>query len=579
MLTWLRYRLLWSLSLLFSIPVLAQTQEVTGPLGERFVMRVVAQQLSDPWEVTYGPDNFLWVTEARGYRVSRVNPATGARQVVLDLRQERQFPRYDKVPDEVDGGKPWPQGGLMGMALHPQLLRGKPYVYLAYLYRFAGAQQPGKGGEPNFGGNFFTTRLVRYEYDATTQTLSRPRILCDTIPGSNDHNAGRLLIAPVQGQDYLFYTVGDLGAGQFDNGGRANHAQQPTAYEGKVLRFSTEEDYDIGPYDRWIPNDNPFSSKQQQNAVWSLGHRNPQGLDYAVVGGTGRLYSSEHGPFSDDEINLVEKGRNYGHPLVIGFADGNYNGLAAAASDHEQLPGRWHTTYPTISSEKANVAVIGLSYRNPLFTLYPLSNQFLTTVLTRTRAHSPDEPTWNSEAPSSLAVYTGSVIPGWQNSLLLPTLKKGKLIRLKLSEDGTGIASDTLMYFRAPVRYRDLAISPDGLKLYLATDSTSITSGPSAEAPKGTSCKGCILEFTYLGGGTGATAATARAPMDPEQALQEATALVRRLTPQDRRVKRAGLPAAQQPVFDLLLKPTLTVAEKAQAQRNAPALLGALRQQ
>ncbi|WP_188558150.1 PQQ-dependent sugar dehydrogenase [Hymenobacter glacieicola] len=573
----LRNILGWMVGVVWTIQTEAQT--ITGPLGEQFTRRVLAEKLSDPWEVTYGPDNCLWITEARGYRVSRLNPTTGARQVVLDLSKNREFPRYDKIPDSVDGGKPWPQGGLMGLALHPQLLTGKPYVYLTYIYRFAGANQPGKGSAPNYGGNFFTTRLVRYEYDARAQTLSRPLILCDTIPGSNDHNAGRLLIAPVAGRNYLFYSVGDLGAGQFENGGRPNHAQSRVSYEGKVLRFHTEPDADQASFDQWIPNDNPFSANRQ-SAVWSLGHRNAQGLAYAVVGGTGRLYASEHGAFSDDEVNLIERGKNYGHPLVLGFADGNYNGLAAAASEHASLPGRWHTTYPTISSEKANAALIGSSYRNPLASLYPLSNQFLTTVLDRTRAHTPDEPTWNSEAPSSLAVYTSTTIPGWQNSLLIPALKKGKLIRLKLNDQGTSVASDTLMYFRGPVRYRDLAISPDGATLYLATDSATVTSGPSEEAPKGTACQGCIIEFRYVGGGLATTPPPAgKRVVSPEKALQEATALVQRLKPNDQRVKRAGLPAAQQPIFDLLLKPTLTAEEKAQAQRNAPALLAGLRQQ
>ncbi|RPD47648.1 hypothetical protein DNI29_09355 [Hymenobacter sediminis] len=558
-------------------PALAQT--VTGPLGEQFTRRVITEKLSDPWEVAYGPDNFLWITEARGYRVSRVNPATGARQVLLDLSKIREFPRYDKVPDSVDGGKPWLQGGLMGLALHPQLLTGKPYVYLTYIYRFEGANQPGNGSRPNHGGNYFTARLVRYEYDATRQQLARPLVLCDSIPASNDHNAGRLLIAPVAGRDYLFYSVGDLGAGQFENGGRPNHAQNPASYEGKVLRFNPEPDTDLGQYDRWIPNDNPFS-QGRQSAVWSLGHRNAQGLAYAVVGGTGRLYASEHGPFSDDEVNLVERGKNYGHPLVIGLADGNYNGLAAAASEHATLPGPWHTTYPTIGSEQANAARLGADYRNPIASLYPLSNQFLTTVLTRTRNHSSDEPTWNSEAPSSLAVYSATAIPGWQNSLLIPTLKKGKLIRLKLTDDGTAVASDTLMYFRGPIRYRDLAMSPDGTKLYLATDSASITSGPSEEAPKGTACQGCLIEFTYVSGGYTTTPPRGSNPAPtPEQALQQATTLVKALKPKDQRAKRAGLPPAQQSIFDLLLKPTLTPQEKARAQRNAPALLAGLRQQ
>jgi len=572
-----KFIFLWSVWTLLTTSVAAQT--VVGPRGERFARRVIVSKLSDPWELTYGPDNFLWLTEARGYRVSRLDPATGTRKVLLDLNRARSFPRYDKIPDAQDGGKPWPQGGLMGLALHPQLLQGKPYVYLTYIYEYKGARQPNNGSAPNFGGHFFTARLVRYEYDAATQTLARPLVLCDTIPASNDHNAGRLLIAPVAGRDYLFYSVGDLGAGQFENGGRPNHAQRPDSYEGKILRFNLEPDADANAGDQWIPNDNPFSSQKRQNAVWSLGHRNAQGLAYAVVGGRGRLYASEHGPYSDDELNLVERGGNYGYPLVLGFADGNYDGLAAAASEHASLPGPWHTTYPTISSERANAAAIGPSYHDPLATLYPLSHQFLTSVLTRTRNHDPNQPSWQSEAPSSLAVYTATAIAGWQNSLLIPALKTGQLVRLQLTPDGAAVASDTSMYFKAPVRYRDLAISPDGTRLYLATDSTSITSGPSKEDPKGTACTGCLIEFTYLGGSSAAVPDVARKPLSPDKALREARDLVQKLNPQERSAKRIKLSAARRPLFDLLLKPNLTTAEETQLRQKAPALLNALRQQ
>lgn len=509
-----RRALLLLAGVLLSLVNLAPAQTVTGPRGEIFTRRVVARQLSEPWAVAYGPDGYLWLTEARGYRVSRLNPSTGIKTVVLDVSRERQFPRYDKIPDQVDGGKPWPQGGLMGLALHPQFSRGQPYVYLAYLYRFAGADQPGKGGAPNYGGYFFTTRLVRYEYQSAAQQLTNPVVLCDTIPGSSDHNGGRLLIAPVAGQNYLFYSVGDLGAGQFDNSGRPNHAQQPTHYAGKVLRFNLQPDADANPTDQWLPNDNPFTTATRQNAVWTTGNRNPQGLAYAVVGGTGRLYESEHGPFSDDEVNILEPGKNYGHPLVIGYQDGNYDGLAAGVSDHATLSGPWHTTYPFIKSEQANAAAIGAAtYRDPIKALYPNSNAFLRRLFTQTRAAGPG-PEWASEAPSSLAVYTAAAIPGWQNSLLLPTLKHGKLIRLQLNAVGTGISGDTLTYFRAPVRYRDLTLSPDGRRIYLATDSASVTSGPSKEDPQGTTCRGCIIEFTYERGGppTPANGPTQAAP-------------------------------------------------------------------
>jgi glucose/arabinose dehydrogenase len=263
-----------------------------------------------------------------------------------------------------------------------------------------------------------------------------------------------------------------------------------------------------------VPNDNPFATPGQQNAVWTCGNRNAQGLAYAVVGGAGHLYETEHGPFSDDEVNLIERGKNYGHPLVIGYADNNYNGLAAGVTEHASLPGAWHTTYPFIESESANAAALGTSYRDPIKTLYPNPNALLARVFDRSRRPDPNEPTWPSEAPSSLAVYTATAIPGWQNSLLIPTLKHGKLIRLQLNAAGTGIAGDTLTYFRAPVRYRDVALAPDGRRLYLATDSTSISSGPSKQDPKGTGCPGCILEFIYRSGGA-AGGTTPAAPPRP----------------------------------------------------------------
>jgi glucose/arabinose dehydrogenase len=96
-------------------------------------------------------------------------------------------------------------------------------------------------------------------------------------------------------------------------------------------------------------------------------------------------------------------------------------------------------------------------------------------------------------------VYTSSAIPGWKNSVLLTCLKGKKLVRLQLNAAGNKIISDTINYFKGDVRYRDIALSPDGNKIYMAVDSTSVTSGPSAQNPDQTSYRGCILEFTYQG--------------------------------------------------------------------------------
>lgn len=465
-------------------------------MGEKFSGKVIASKLSNPWTIIYGPDNYLWITEGNSYEVSRIDPVNHTKIVLANLTDKRQFPRYDKMPKSLSGEKPWPQNGLMGMALHPKLLSGSPYVYVSYIYHFAGANKEGNGCAVNYGGCLFTTAIVRYKYNIQSQRLENPVMICDTIPASNDHNGGRLLIAPVDGKDYLFYSVGDMGAGQFNNGGRPNHAQQPGSYEGKILRFNLQPDADKGTYDQWIPNDNPFNTTGRQNAVWTTGHRNPQGLAYAVIGGKGHLYSSEHGPYSDDEINIIEKGKNYGHPLVIGYADGNYNGLAAGVSDRESLPGVWHTTYPFITDEKENVKQIGPDkYRDPLKTLYPNSGSFLQLLFEQVQ-HGKDTQ-WPSEAPSSIAVYTSSVIPGWKNSLLIPTLKGGKLIRLKLDEQGEKIISDTINYFKGKERYRAIAVSPSGDRLYLSVDSSNVTSGPSKENPQKIMCSGCIIEYTY----------------------------------------------------------------------------------
>lgn len=469
-------------------------QALRSPAKEAFKIRIIADKLSDPWSISYGPDGQLWVTESKNYKVWRIDPASGTKQQLLDLTEAREFPRYDELPDEQDGGKPWPQGGLMGMALHPDLLKGKPYVYLTYIYRFQAAAAEGDGGEPGFKGYKFLGRLVRYTYNQKEQQLRDPLVLCDTIPASSDHNGGRLLIAAENGKPYLYYGVGDMGAGQFANGARQNKAQDRNSYEGKVLRFNTEPDRDKDPFDRWIPNDNPFHAARQ-NAVWSMGHRNPQGLTYVVVNGKGLLYTVEHGPYGDDEINLLEKGVNYGHPLIIGYNDGNYDGLAASVSDHKEIPGKWHTSYPLIVSENENAARLGKSYRNPEISFFPMAGEKLRNMFGK--IVNGEEQEWEAYGPSSIKLYTSDGIPGWKNSLLITTLKGSALLRLKLDAQGKIIDKEPEVYAKGKVRYRDLAISADGKKIYLSADNATASSGPSEQHTEEISYRGCILELTY----------------------------------------------------------------------------------
>lgn len=448
--------------------------------NEPFVKRTVISGLNSPWEITYGPNDSIWVTENFSYLVKRVDVATGATTTLLNLSAAKNF-------NLNDGGR-WPQGGLMGMAIHPNLyssdpaVRGaKPWVYLAYVFSRPTGQTCSTDPNSSNPCNFLT-RIVRYNYNGNT--LSGPVIILDNIPGSNDHNSGRLKIGP---DLKLYYTVGDLGAGQFNNASRTNNAQVLDVMEGKILRLNTESDGDAG-VDAWVPNDNPFYNNTPitpRDYVYTMGHRNAQGLVWADINGTNRLYSSEHGDKSDDEVNIISAGNNYGWNRVSGYCDGNYNGMTLGG-------------YSPVNE-------------NNFCTTTPTNQQPLKTFFTATTAEinalSSNNLTWPTIAPSSIDAYTSSRIPSWQNSLLITCLKAGRVYRIKLNAAGTALVNytsgmDTISYFRGEGRFRDLAISPDGMRIYLACDISGQTSGPSGGFNGGGTPPpnaGAILEFTYTG--------------------------------------------------------------------------------
>ncbi|MEO6039650.1 MAG: PQQ-dependent sugar dehydrogenase, partial [Saprospiraceae bacterium] len=370
--------------------------------NEIFQLRSLACNLSQPWEITYGPDNYLWVTEALSYQVSRIDPVTGNAHQIADLSQRKDF------PNNLD---PFPQGGLMGLALHPEFMTGKPFVYLAYVYHFDSCA-------PDKHGCYFRTRISRFTYDMTGDSLKSELVVLDSLPGSTDHNGGRLTIGPVGNKMYLFYGIGDMGAGQFANQERTHNGQNLNIYEGKILRLNLDPDSDPVAADRWIPNDNPYESEGAKSAVWTLGHRNPQGL---VFGPTGILYESEHGPYSDDEINVILPQRNYGFPLVVGYADGNYNGSAVALG----------STVPQIIDEQANAQALGAAYKDPIKSFFPASQSMVSTIFNNEKNSTPPFPnyylSWPSAAPSGIEYYGSDAIPGWKNSLLVATLKLGRV--------------------------------------------------------------------------------------------------------------------------------------------------------
>lgn len=379
---------------------------------EPFIKRTVISGLNSPWEVLYGPNDSIWVTESVTYQVKRINVSNGVATTLLNLSSQKNF-------SQGDGGR-WPQGGLMGMVLHPNLYStdinvrsAKPWVYVAYVFNRPTGQNCSTNSSSSNPCNFLT-RIARYEYNGNT--LVNPVTVLDNIPGSNDHNSGRMTIGP---DLKIYYTIGDMGAGQFNNTSRPNNAQVTDNLEGKIIRLNSESDGDAGA-DAWVPDDNPYYNSlpiTPRDYVYSSGHRNAQGVVWANVNGTNNLYSSEHADRTDDEINKIVAGNNYGWNRVGGYNDGNYDGLTLGGYS----PVNEGSFCSSISNEM-----------DPIFTLF-----------TRTQAQilalSSDYLTWPTVAPSSIEFYGSSKIPGWKNSLLIPCLKAGRIFRIKLNAAGDGI--------------------------------------------------------------------------------------------------------------------------------------------
>jgi glucose/arabinose dehydrogenase len=237
-------------ALLLLLPAITNAQMTT---------RVVKDNLFIPWEMVYGPDNHIWLTQKNGY-ICRLDPTNGDMDTL-----------YHETRTVIQS-----EGGMLGLALHPDFANN-PYVYVAYEYMNGGA---------------YTERIARYTYSSSSNTLSGHTILLDNIQGANFHNGCRLLIV----DDKLFITTGDATT--------ASVAQDVNEINGKILRINL---------DASIPTDNPMAP----SPVWSFGHRNPQGIVYA----NNKLYESEHGPNNDDEVNIIQTNRNYGWPNVEGYCN------------------------------------------------------------------------------------------------------------------------------------------------------------------------------------------------------------------------------------------------------------------
>ena len=422
---------------------------------EKFTLRVVATGLQDPAEVTWGPDGRLWITERTGKRIVRVNPADGSRTVAVTIDEVLQTLAQD---------------GLQGLALHPELLRGSNYVYVMYTYD----ADAGPADERR-------AKIRRYTYDTSSQQLDAPVDLLTGIPHGPDHGASRIVIGP---DGKLYASTGDHGSNFLAYYCSPIRSQElPTAadvqardwrgYEGKILRLNL---------DGSVPADNPVLNGVRSH-VFSFGHRNPQGMAF---GPDGRLYAAEHGQDTDDEVNRIEPGRNYGWPLIAGYPDDQYytyaNWSASAPTPCASL--EYGREVPSTVPRTKESAVELRDFTPPLKTFFTVPSTYDVRRLGNATA-----------ALAGLDVYSSPAIPGWNPSILVAGMASGALYRIPLPTT----EAPPLTYFKAQERYRDLAIAPDGIRIYVVTDDGGRTVTATGEPTAQLAHPGALLEFTYTG--------------------------------------------------------------------------------
>ncbi len=341
--------------IIFSIAIIFSGGSFLFAYGQEFEnynvkVVTVAENLQIPWEIAFAPDGRIFFTERVGnLRVienGQLNPEPVA---ILDVGTV--------------------EGGLLGLALDPNFEQNH-FLYLYYTY---------------FEFPFTYNKVVRFtEKD---NSLLDELILVDKIPGAAIHDGGRVKFGP---DEKLYITTGDAG--------NSNAAQDLNSLSGKILR--------INP-DGTIPSDNPFADSM----IFSYGHRNPQGLDWDPV--TGKLVITEHGPSGErgvahDEVNVIEAGKNYGWPKIIG-------------GEHDP--------------------------------------EFVDPII-----HTGED-TW---APSGATFYYSKNIPEWTNKYFVATLRGAHLRMLDLNLEENQVISSEALFSNTYGRLRDASIGPDG-NLYLLT--------------------------------------------------------------------------------------------------------------
>ena len=333
-----------------------------------FDVVVLARGLAHPWAVEPLPDGNLLVTERPGRM--RIVSATGTVGEPLA-----------GIPEVVARG----QGGLLDVALSPAFATDRT-IYWSY-------------SEPRQGGN--ATSVARGVLSADMRRVDNVNVIFRAMPTYDGamHFGSRLAFGP---DNMLYITLGERSVLEV-----RPQAQQMDSHMGKTIR--------IRP-DGTVPPDNPFVGRSDARPeIWSVGHRNVQASAFDAQG---RFWIVDHGPQGGDEVNLVEKGKNYGWPVVT-FGE-EYSGAA--------IP---------------NAVTTRAGFVDPIYYWDPVI------------------------APSGAQFYSGDAFPAWRGSLFVGALGQERLVRLIIENDR--VAGEEHLLTDRRKRIRDVRQGPDGA-LYVVTD-------------------------------------------------------------------------------------------------------------
>lgn len=359
--------------LILSTSILASSQIIAKgeSEGEKYQVEAVVENLNDiPWGMAFLSENKLFITFISG-KMMLLNTQTKKSSTVTGMPYK---------PLSVG------QGGLMDVALSPNF-KNDNFLYFTYVKNI---------------DNQGATTLARAKLNGTQLTNWEDLLVTNSTTRTSRHFGSRVTFDK---DGYLYFGIGDRG--------ERPSAQDLSTHNGAIIRLHVNGK---------VPTDNPFlSNPKAKGEIFSYGHRNPQGLVYDDKRQI--LWEIEHGPRGGDELNRVQKGKNYGWP-IIGYGKEYWGPIHVGEGTHKK------------------------GMEQPV------------------KVYTP------SIAPSSLMLYSGNAFPNWKGDLFAGALKLLHVNKVNLDKDGNILSEERLLE-NLSFRIRQIIQNNNGI-IFFSTDSGGI---------------------------------------------------------------------------------------------------------